>query len=270
MKGKRVQNKSKRGSIVLIALMILFAGVAVYAGYQIISVVSRENREQAAFDDLNKLVEETQTEMEKTAESSDSETDLETYSPYKRLYDLNEDYLAWLKIDGTHVNYPVMYTPEDPEFYLRRGFDKEYAHSGTPFIGEGYTLDTNYCIIYGHNMRNKTMFADLEKYRDYHFWEEHPTFNIYTLNETRNYEIIATVETRILNIGEEGFEYYYFPALPTEEQFEEFREWIEDNRQYDTGVNFDGDDLIVALSTCDYEVNNGRFVLFAKWVKDSD
>lgn len=81
--------------------------------------------------------------------------------------------VGWIKIDGTAIDYPVMYTPNDGDFYLTHGFNKQKARNGVPFIDQRCTVEppgTN-IIIYGHHMKNGTMFADLAQYKDKNFGE---------------------------------------------------------------------------------------------------
>lgn len=78
---------------------------------------------------------------------------------------------GWITIEGTPVNYPVMFTPDQPDFYLKHGFDKEYSAYGVPFVGENCTLSprSDNLIIYGHHMKNGTMFAALADYENKDF-----------------------------------------------------------------------------------------------------
>ena len=88
---------------------------------------------------------------------------------------MNPDFIGWLRIDGTKIDYPVMMKPEDPDYYLRRDFSGKDAKSGTPYIGSGCTPCSDNVIIYSHNMKNGTMFADLLKYADEKFYPSQQT-----------------------------------------------------------------------------------------------
>lgn len=103
----------------------------------------------------------------------------------------NPDCAAWLSIAGTSMDYPVMYTPDEPQKYLRRSFDGDYSHSGVPFLDERCTLDGSSLIVYGHNMRNGTMFEVLCDYLDPAFLDEHPTFELETAAGCETYRIFA-------------------------------------------------------------------------------
>lgn len=89
------------------------------------------------------------------------ETDQIILAKYESIFEQNNDFFGWLQIEGTAVDYPVMHTPEDPEYYLRKNFDGDYSVSGVPFItSECYEGCGNY-IIYGHNMKNGSMFNSM-------------------------------------------------------------------------------------------------------------
>ena len=98
---------------------------------------------------------------------------------YRSLYEQNPDLIGWLRIDGTGIDLPVVQTPGDNEYYLRRGFDRFYAVGGTLFLDERCSVEpdapTDNWLIYGHNMRDGSMFGQLVRYRDEAFCQAHPT-----------------------------------------------------------------------------------------------
>ncbi len=93
---------------------------------------------------------------------------------YEALWQQNNDLAGWLSIDGTEIDAPVMYTPDDPEYYLRRAFDGSSAVSGCLFIDGGCMLDSNFLLIYGHRMNDGTMFGSLSRYAEEDYAREHP------------------------------------------------------------------------------------------------
>lgn len=92
----------------------------------------------------------------------------------------NSDCIGWLSIDGTNISYPVMHTQSDPQKYLRRNFYGEYSQSGVPFLDGRCDFQSTNLIIYGHNMKNGTMFSDLKKYVNREFLNTHRTVKIET------------------------------------------------------------------------------------------
>ena len=252
--------KDKLISVILILLILVFAVSAFIYGKNTISGRSQQN----AFDELKELVE---TGSETAAPSEDNETgERQMLSGYSALYERNSDFAGWIKAEGTKIDYPVMCTPEDPNFYLRRAFDGSSASAGTPFIGVDSDAYSDCVIIHGHNMNNKTMFGTLDSYRDRSFWETHPTFMFDSLYEHREYRIFAAVQCEVIEAGKTGFKYYESGGELDSEQYEELADWLISNSFYDTGVVPDGAQIVI-LSTCSYQNDNGRFVVAGYRVK---
>ena len=109
----------------------------------------------------------------------------------------NSDCIGWLSIDGTNISYPVMYTPSEPQKYLRRNFYGKYSQSGVPFLDGRCGLQSTNLIIYGHNMRNGTMFADLKKYVDRDFLNAHRTVKFETADGIRYFIVTEVLRTDI-------------------------------------------------------------------------
>ncbi len=189
---------------------------------------------------------------------------------YSTLYERNSDLIGWIEIPGTIVNYPVMQTKEDQNFYLRRDFDKEDDVSGLPFLdARSDILDrTTNLLIYGHNMKNGTMFATLLEYKDQSFYEEHKTIVFNTIYEKAEYEIIASFRSSIAYVDEDVFRYYNFIDAATPEEFNSFIENINALTEYDTGITAEYGDELITLSTCDKSIDDGRYVIVAKKIND--
>lgn len=183
--------------------------------------------------------------------------------PYEKLYEQNKDFFGWIKIPGTKINYPVMCTPDDMEYYLRRGFDGSDTTGGTPFLDTECPEDGHMNIVYGHHMKNQTMFGSLPEYEKKEYWAEHPEIYFDTLYEQETYEIVAAFYSRIYNPDEEGFRYYAYKDLSDEQVFHEFKEGIEKEALYDTGISWEYGDTVLLLSTCSYHTEEGRFVVVA-------
>lgn len=184
---------------------------------------------------------------------------------YDGLYEQNQDLAGWLILEDLGVDLPVMYTPEDPERYLHRGFDGQYAAGGCLFLGEGWDPEGNFAIVYGHNMRNGTMFGALDRYRDPAYAKEHPAFRFDTLSEERTYTVLGAFYSRVYNEAdrEDAFRYYQYTSLEDPAVFQEFLEKFRTEAIYDTGVEVDENSQILVLSTCSYHRRDGRFVVVA-------
>lgn len=185
---------------------------------------------------------------------------------YKKLYVENPDFIGWLAIDGTNIDYPVMLTPDDPEFYLRRGFNKQFSLAGTPFIDARCSINpmSDNIIIYGHNMKDDTMFSDILKYSDYDFFIEHPSISFGTLESTKRYEIVAAFYSEVHPIDSNVFKYYNFIDAKTAKDYDAFISNIKNLSLYETNIFPIYGDKLITLSTCSYHSDEGRFVIVAK------
>lgn len=186
---------------------------------------------------------------------------------YAELYSQNPETIGWLRIDDTIIDYVVMQTPQDPEKYLHLDFFGGYSSQGSLFLDyrdDIWTSDN--LIIYGHHQRDGSMFGTLESFRYEDYWKNHKYITFDTIYQEQTFEIVATFYARVLGKNEEGFRYYHFIEADSQREFDLFKDFIEENRCYDTGVDFDFGDQLLTLSTCSYQVENGRFAVIAKRV----
>ena len=262
-------------------LIILLGGVFLFSVGMVIHTLTVQGKEKAAFNDLSALVAaaEEKDRANKTSELSESSVVSTTPAPktdpvplpmYASLYEKNADFFGWISIADTEINYPVMYSLDRPEYYLRRAFDGSDASSGVPFIDGNCPADGNYYLIYGHHMKNKTMFGQLPQYAEQSFFEEHPTIRFDTLYEQRKYQVIAAFYSRIYGEGEQGFRYYQYTDLTDSEIFEEYMTQVKAAALYDTGCSAEYGDDLLTLSTCNYHTADGRFVVVAKRINESE
>ena len=232
-------------------------------------------KEAEAFDSLSKLAaeyaaDEVPANLAGAADEMDPEKAaqwaelLKEAAGYAALKNENSDYVGWLKIPDTRIDYPVVDREDDPEYYLHRAFNGSKSFGGTPFLGEASGVDTKCLIIYGHNMKNGSMFGTLDYYKKADYWKEHPIIRFYVDGEPRTYEIFAAVETKVLYEDESGFEYYRYDGDISEEEYGELVNWLRGHSDYDTGIVPEYEEQILMLSTCSYHTKNGRFVVAAR------
>ena len=181
-----------RNKPVLIFFCLLLSAAAVLAGVKIYSELREQQKEKEDFAVVSQIAEPTvttaQTESE-PAEQSAAERNIQA------LIAENADCIGWLSIDGTNISYPVMHTPSDPQKYLRRNFYGKYSQSGVPFLDGRCNLQNTNLIIYGHNMRNGTMFSNLKKYVDRDFLNAHRTVKFETVDGIRYYTVAEVLKT---------------------------------------------------------------------------
>ena len=208
---------------------------------------------------------------ETTEETQPSET---AEAPKEREYlpflqekrEENEDTVGWLTIQGTKIDYPVMYTPQDPEKYLHLGFDQKYSFAGLPFIDANCSLDpeSDNLIIYAHNMLDGSMFRSLMKYEQKSYWQQHPTVKLDLWDEEREYEVLAAFRDRVYYKTENCFKFYKFIDAESEDSYREAIDYYKTHACYDTGVTAQPGDRLFTLVTCAYHTDNGRFVVVAR------
>ena len=249
---------------ICVSLLLLSLGM-------ILKVHIQGEQEQASFDKLKASVLEAQPRHAMPEVEQDiqpQQTQKPQYTNYYALYEQNTDFAAWLTIPNTKVDYPVMHTPQEPEYYLRRAFDGSRSQSGTPFIGEGGAPDSDFFIIYGHNMKNDTMFGMLDRYVHSDFQKENPSFTLTTITEQRTYEVFAAIETRIFYQEESGYRPFFKAGTLANADYLELVKWLKDNALYDTDITPAYGEQLLLLATCSYHTENGRFLVAARRIMD--
>jgi len=193
-------------------------------------------------------------------------------NPYRDYYLANPDMAGWLVVPGTVIDYPIMWTPEDENFYLYRDFKKRDNNNGCLILDTDSSLAplTTNLIIHGHNMKSGAMFGNLTDYEKQSYFEDHKQIILYTPQCQRNYEVIAVFRSQVYKKTDDVFKFYKFFQTDTEEQFRDFYDNIKELSLYDTGVTAEFGDRFITLSTCVYHVTNGRFVVVAKEVEPGD
>lgn len=247
--------------------LIELAGAQTEAGGE-----AAENMDGVKTEEKEEESEAIKPEPQQTELSGESEETEEPETPvmltqYQELYEKNSDTVGWLSIEGTQIDYPVMQC-EDDEYYLHHDFYGEESKYGCLYVRNRADVNagTNF-IIYGHNMKDGSMFGELDLYWQESFYLEHPTILFDTLYEKRSYEIMAVFPSQVYEDEDEVFKYYQFYEAESREAFEDFYKNMKELSLYDTGVEASFGDTFLTLSTCAYHVTDGRFVVVAKRVE---
>lgn len=208
---------------------------------------------------------------EETGENEDTEEEEAVMlDKYAVLFGQNPDLFGWINIEGTVLNYPVMYTPEEPDKYLNLDFYGQNSKSGVPFLEDTCTPESDNLIIYGHNMKNGTMFHELFRYEKKDYWEEHPVIRFDSLYKEQEYEVLAAFYDRVYYKHENVFKFYKFTDAQNKEEFDNAVWNFRNKALYDTGVTANYGDQLITLVTCAYHVENGRFVVVARKCEDRE
>ena len=184
---------------------------------------------------------------------------------YQPIFEMNNDLVGWIKVEGTKIDYPVVQSSMDNKnYYIDHTFEGEKKDRGAIYVRESCDVfkPSDNVTMYGHHMKNMTMFAGIDYYKKQSFWEEHQYFTFDTLYEHHTYQVMAIFKTSA-NPGQ-GFSYHQFENAASKLEFDEFVDTIKSLAMYDTGVTAEYGDKLVCLSTCEYTLDNGRLVLVGK------
>ena len=178
---------------------------------------------------------------------------------FDALLDRNKDVIGWLYCPDTVINYPVVQGKNNDQ-YLRKDLDGKYLVSGTLFAdyrnGE-LNEDANY-IIYGHNMKNGTMFSSLAKYKQQSYYNQHPIMYYLTPDGNYKLELFAGLVVK-------RDDKIYLPNQ-SEEEFAELIEEYRAKSTFKSDIESEYNDTIVTLSTCSYEFDNARYIVIGRLI----
>lgn len=252
----------KSTKTLLIVVCIILVCVFAFSAYMLISTLHEYKVADNMYSSLNNRY-----VTGKTANDGDSDpnSDVET-SPisvdFDELLKQSSDVVGWLYSADTSINYPVV-QGEDNDFYLHRFLDGSYNPSGTLFVDALCEKDFagKNSIIYGHNMRDGSMLAEIINYRDktQEYYDAHPVMYLNTPEQNYRVDIFAGYLT------DAGASTYTI-GFSTDEAFEAYIEVARASSQFETPVEVSKEDRIITLSTCSYEYENARYVIQGKLV----
>ena len=254
--------------------LLLFC-VMIFSCVMLIREKRRALREIAEFDELAAIVTGQITEVphgeaedpdvpedtDISEETAEITVESEPEPIFKRnlqpIFEQNSDCIGWIFIEGTKVNYPVMFAPYEEQKYLRKSFSGEYSISGTPFLNDNGSVDFDNLIIYGHNMKNGTMFSDLEGYLNTEFCGEHSVIEFETANGLKLYEVFAVVQLKKTDA------WYTFTNAVDEDAYDSLIEDIKSRSIVETDVIPKAGRQILTLSTCYGPSKDDRLIVVA-------
>ncbi|NCB93965.1 MAG: class B sortase [Clostridia bacterium] len=185
------------------------------------------------------------------------------------LHEENPDCVAWITIEDTVIDYPIMYRPEKENYYLHRDFYGDYSANGSLFFSELCNLtDDDNLIVYGHHMNSGKMFAALDQYKSEEFYKEHKSISLQTLQGKEEYQVIAAFTTPVYTGND--FAYYQFVKAENAVLYAVYVQNCKERSFYDTGITAGYGEKLLTLSTCEYSQQNGRMVVVAKRITGGD
>ena len=273
-----------RRKVLLVLAAVVLLGVAAWAIWGVGSSLQDRAEQNTIFERLRKIsTEDVPTDLGTSSNGSEghsytenndsSVAEPEVYSSaapkdeaqgpdISILQEENSECVGWVSIEGTDIDYPVMWSPNDPDYYLDHSFEKTSNRHGVPFLDSRCNIDTaDNLIIYGHHFVEGEMFSTLHKYASYSFYEDHPVITLETAEGVSQYRIAAVlrVSGTVYPTKWSIFNSLYMDAA----EFEEMAQEIEAQTLYSTGVLPVYGDRLLTLATCEYTQKNGRLAVVA-------
>lgn len=257
----KVNNKNVK-KVILIAFFIIF----IISSSYLIFHFATEWKNKKQMDNLA-------TEMDNVKENVDEsvqDPNKEVFEKMAELKEKNSDLVGWIKIEDTNINYPVMQTTNN-KYYVDRNFDREYTSMGSLFLDKDCSLTkpTANLLIYGHRNKSGQMFETLTKYKEKSFYESHKTFEFTTLDTIDTYQIIAVFQSQIFYKNQNVFKFYFFKDAKNEQEFNNYIQNIKRLSMYEIEDTAKYGEQLMTLTTCDYHVEDGRFVVVAKKIENN-
>lgn len=244
----------KKTNIISIILLFIFIILLFYSGTKIVIWYMNNQNNKKISDEISKFI-----TLDETKEDNEGKYVID----FEKLKEKNSDVVAWLKVNGTNIETTVVKTTNN-DYYLTHNFNKEYNSAGWIFADYKNKVDgtDKNLVIYGHNMRDNSMFGSLKWVinEDWYNNEDNKYITLVTENETQIYEVFS-----VYQIEEE--DYYIQTNFNTEKEFSTFLETIKKRSKKDFNVDVNKEDNILTLSTC---ANNNKYrvVLHAKKIRN--
>jgi len=250
---KSDERKSKKIFSRMITLVCL--AVFIYSSYELTSILLEYYHNRKVLAEAQELFYHA---------DSDERDEKQMRKAFYELQAINEDIIGWVTIEGTKIDYPVLQA-DDNKYYLNRNYKREHSRAGSIFMdyrNDYEMMQDKNIILYGHRMKDDTMFNQLKRYVDKEFFDSHPIVLFDTLYDRFDAEIFSVYRTTT------DFDYIK-TDFESDEEFQEFLDIIQEKSLHQSDVAVTKDDKILTLSTCDYmlDPDKGRLVVHAKLVE---
>lgn len=253
MQPENSENKNntikKNNSVVWKIVMLMGAAMVLIAGWNIYRISKDYSDSNALYSKLSDTYVATEKEKKEGKWYDVAQVNLQ------ELKKQNGDVTGWLYFENEDISYPIMYSGDDTT-YLHTALDGSYASAGSIFMEENNHPDfqDSHTIIYGHNMRNLSMFGKLRYYKQKEYYDNHTYFQIFTDKGIYRYQIFAYAD-----VPADSFVYQV--PYGTDDSFTSFIQQLKKQSYYDTGVDVTQKDKVVTLSTC--STTGKRFIVNA-------
>ena len=252
------KKKKKKFNIVPVIFLVLFASVAIFSLVKIITINSEYKKSEKEYKDIADDAIISIKDLDIDEKEKEEEVIPYLIVDHNKLYEKNSDYLAWIRVQDTEINYPVV-DGVDNEKYLKRSFEGVWSSSGCIFTDCRNSTDFSdfHTIIYGHSMLDHSMFFALQRYPKSDYFYNHNKVEIYRDNKLYIYTAFSFFKAQ-----SDGN--VYFSNKDTESEKQSFINYLIRNSYFDTGMEVTPEDQIITLSTCVEAEGNDRWVLHCK------
>ena len=251
MRNKKNKSKKYKKAILNLVIYIMLLSILLYSGIKIYKWYKDKTNN-------NKIAEQIKDTVI-VEEKNEDENKKEYKIDFDKLKDQNNETVAWIKVNNTNIEYPVVKTNNN-SFYLNHSFDKSQNSAGWIFADYRNKFDNTdkNIVIYGHNMRDDSMFGSLKNIlnSDWYDNEENTNITLYTENEKCIYKVFSIYKI-------ESEDYYIKTGFNNDDDFEKFIKTIKARSIKEFNVDCLKNDSILTLSTCSNN-NKYRVVLHAK------
>ena len=245
-RGRRKSRKARRKNMILNVILVAAIVVFCVSAFKLLQIGKGYKDGQSEYEKVRDVAIKNADDKEKFRVDFDE------------LMKINDDTVGWIRFykEPSQINYPVV-QGEDNDLYLHKTFSANENTLGAIFVDAAASSDftDKNTIIYGHRMKDGSMFRKLEEYKDKDFWKENPYFYIYTPDGKEiTYKIYSVGQ--VLDTSDT-----YLTSFAGEEDYQKFLDMTMKEADYDTGVKVTTDDTIVTLSTCTAASDENRFVV---------
>lgn len=245
-------------NIILVAIIIVCLSIIGYKYYN----YNKDDKLNSEIQDLQPVINEASdldnnSSGENDGQDQSKDGDYVNSANEEELKSINSDYKMWIQIENTNINYPVVQS-SDNDYYLKHNFRKESNISGTVFVESANDIDNDKNIIlYGHNMRNGTMFNNITNYKEESFFNEDNKINIIMNNTLYEYEVFSVY---VKNVSEVNLAI----GFASEDEFINYAYSEAEESLYKKDVDFSAEDNLITLVTCSYEFTDARTIVVAR------
>lgn len=236
--------------VIKIILLVICLCVFIFSAYNIYKYLSEENANKKLNNELMEkaIIETPNDNNDNTQENEDI---LPISVDFSVLKQENEDIVGWLYLEDSPINYPVVQS-YDNDYYLRRLVNGEYNIAGSLFMDyrNDSNLEDNNTIIYGHNMKNNTMFGSLQEYKNQNYYDNHKV--MYYFTPEKNY-IIELFTGYTISVESDIYDLSIIDSSKLEE--------LISKSDFESNTKVTEEDKIITLSTCAYEYDGARYVV---------